>query len=431
MIEQLFNKNKNDILINTSYPLKKNIWEIYKEDKFDVFKDIEDMSLYIHIPFCKNLFKFCEYTRFKKLSEDEEMQYILKLQNQVDRFFRNHNVNKLFGFDIGGGTPTCLSDKNFELLMHLAIDAENKAQSYIDNYYKSIEGSFATLTEDKIKMLAGAGFKRVSMGVQSVNKKILESNNREINPLYKMEEIFNLLYKHNIEKINLDLMYGMNNQSTDSIFDTLSVIDKLNPEHVTTYETRFNSNGLIPQSFINREYTYKEYIDIFNNLIEKGYKSDFGMNTFTKYNDKGLSSYLYHRMFNFIPYKGFGISAQSCSDLGVTYNCGKNKTIYNESFINNEIDEEDIYKLPKDEVIGKYISIAMYSGRFSLNILSNILKEDAKSVYKEELDFLIKNDYINIDSNNIVILTKEGFKYYGAVASLFYGKENLKYLENK
>lgn len=427
-MELLYNEVKNNILINTSYPVNKDIWLPYRvkntEDLFE--KDIDELGIYIHIPFCKNLCKFCEYTRFNNITEKEQDIYLSLLLNQINRFIFNHNIKEIKGFDIGGGTPTLLSDNNFTKLMQIADIINNITSN--NNYIQSIEGSFSTWTKEKAKLLKYGGIKRVSMGVQSTNEKILESNDREINPLYKMEEIFNLLKTENINKINLDFMYGMNNQDIESIKSSIQIIDKLKPEHVTIYETRYNMNNIDPNETITKDNVNEQYNMFFKLLKEKGYYADYGMNTFSLNNeDKGLSSYLYNRMFNFTPYKGFGISAQSLSSKGVSYNIGKNYSSFTDSIKDGKIKEEYTYILPKDELVGKYVSISMYSGRFNLDIISKIIEIDAKVEYFKELNFLKENNLITIN-DSIVQVTEKGFKEYGAITAMFYGQASKEYI---
>ena len=429
-IAKLFNKVKDNVLINTSYPLDKSIWKDYRVDKMDLFENVDELSLYFHIPFCKNLCKFCEYTRFNNVSKEDMNKYVDLLQDQFTLWIQNRSISKLYGLDIGGGTPTCLPNDAFERLM-TTIGGLDKNIPTVDNFCKSIEGSFATIDDTKAKLIGVyGGFKRVSMGVQSTSKTILESNDREVNPLYKMQDVFNRLYKSGVEKINLDFMYGMNNQTLDSIKDSFKIIDTLQPQHVTVYETRYNSNNIAPQlTMVNKDNIYNQYSTIYDELINRGYKADFGANTFSKDDhDRGLSSYLYHRMFNFVPYKGFGISAQSCSETGISYNSGKNNKSYLDSLINGKIQEEYIYKLPVDELVGKYVSVGMYSGEFNLEVIKRLSRKHNTLIdYNSEIRYLLENEMITLKGNKVKV-TQKGFKYYGAIATLFYGNESKKFI---
>ena len=78
-----------------------------------------------------------------------------------------------------------------------------------------------------------------------------------------------------------------------------------------------------------------------------------------------------------------------------------------------------VYQLPPKELASKYIAISAYNGSFSLEKLSELLGCDATTYYSSPLDFCVSRGYIEI-SNERVIVTPLGFKYYGALFSLFY-----------
>lgn len=124
-------------------------------------------------------------------------------------------------------------------------------------------------------------------------------------------------------------------------------------------------------------------------------------------------------MMNAGAYKGFGISAQSMSRNGVSYNIGKLKKSFNDLLAMKSYDEEYVYQLPPKELASKYIAISAYNGSFSLEKLSELLGCDATTYYSAPLDFCVSRGYIEI-SNERVIVTPLGFKYYGALFSLFY-----------
>jgi len=423
MLREKFDKAKDNLYYNTSYPVTKDGWNKYLvSNDFDLFSNTKDMSIYIHIPFCNSLCKFCEYTRFKKQDEFTESQYISILENQINEFFNNHNVNKLYGFDIGGGTPTCLSDNNFDRLLELEDKIESHFNSFVGDYEKSIEANFPTITENKIKAIVSHNIKRISLGVQVANCNILNHNMRNNGTYSDMFDKINLMKYLGIRKINLDFMYGLQGQNICDVKNSLELISYLNSDQVTLYEMRYN---MVDQKENNsRDEMLKQYETFYNGLINLGYIGKFGCNTFSRYNDDGVSSYLRYRMKSCTPYKGFGISAQSMSYKGLSYNMGKGETEYSKCIMQNKISEQFTYSLPEKEVIAKYIAISLYYGSFDIDVLNEILefhniKETAEQLYHDQLKFLLENECVEIH-NQIVTLTKKGFKYYGAVGSVFY-----------
>jgi oxygen-independent coproporphyrinogen-3 oxidase len=235
-----------------------------------------------------------------------------------------------------------------------------------------------------------------------------------------MRKWIDIAWNLGIEKINLDLMYGLQNQTMDTIDSDLSVVKELNTQQVTLYELRTN---MIHQKDIpNKAELYEQYCRFYDGLISLGYSARFGQNTFSKdSSDQGVSSYLRSRMLHGVPYKGFGISAQSMTSKGVSYNIGKQPTTVRKSLTNDSFKEEFTYNLPPKEIASKYIAIAAYNGSFSIQRTSELLGTDTLEYFKDELDYCISNDLLYIKGDSVFI-TKRGFKYYGAVFSLFYAK---------
>ena len=413
---RLFEKAKSSYLCNTSYPLDRCNFLKYRTKKNLKF-DEDKLCLYIHIPFCNRLCNFCEYIKFRNDDIKNEEKYLEILSKDVDEFLDSHSFT-LYGFDIGGGTPTCLELENFKKLMLIAkkINYLNR----VEDFEPSIEATFNTLSYEKLKIIVDAGFKRISIGIQTINTKILNCQNRNVVSIDSMKETFNAIRKSGIKKINVDFMYGLKNQTKEDIYKSLECIKELNPDQVTLYEMRYNMVN--QKADISKDYLFEQYSIIYDELKKLGYKGKFSQNTFSKYDDFGLSSYLRYRMIDNISYKGFGISAQSKTNNGISYNIGKNHESFEECIKYNSFIESDTYLLPKEELVAKYVMISLYFGMFSLKIISSILNKDAYTYYKKEIDFLVNNKYVNIIDDKCY-LTENGFKYYGAVGSLFYSKE--------
>ena len=414
-LEQFFQIAASDINCNTSYPIRKKIFSRYRTN-IDIMENTEALSLYYHIPFCKHLCRFCEYTRFLCGDTAQQSDYITKLIAQSEAFFSSHEIKKLYGLDIGGGTPTSLDLPILNRFLDYLSEIRQK-YNLSEFFEPSIEFSFSTIDDAKIRCIAEHKIPRMSTGIQVYDDKLLNEMHRLPQTLEHMERMTEVIHHAGIKKLNIDLMYGFPNQTDIMLSNSLYSIRVLEPEQVTLYEMRYNRNGL-DSSSIDRSTFFRQYEFLFNGLRDLGYKGRFGQNTFSKFEDEGVSSYLYSRMFLGHPYKGFGVSAQSMSGKGIAYNILKSD---NSQFMPgfDEIGEEYSYLLPKEELAAKYICISLYSGRFNLSVLERILCCDPLSYYHNEFRFLTEHKYVEI-SNSICTLTKEGFKLYGAVAALFW-----------
>lgn len=416
-IEKIFESRKDKPILNTSYPLSPEDWAKWRVRRALSFADDKKLAFYLHIPFCERLCSFCEYTKTICRDEVVQRQCVMALGRDVDNFVKTHSDFRLTGFDIGGGTPTALTEDNFQLLMWLFKSTVAKVV-VDDDFEPSVEATFETLTPAKVEMIEGAGIRRVSLGIQSVNAEVLALNNRHNVGATEMRDTIWCLHAHGVCRVNVDLMYGLKGQSLACVNQDLRLIEYLNPEQVTLYELRTNS--IRESANFSHKILFDTYSLLYYGLVKLGYSARFGQNTFSKEDScMGVSSYLRHRMLFGGSYKGFGISAQSMSTEGVAYNQGKLSANIGSLLKQDTIKEEYTYVLPPAERAAKYIAISAYCGFFSLDVLTNMLGRDAAAFYSDQLDFCLSRRYVEV-SDGMVHVTPVGFEHYGAVFSLFY-----------
>ena len=423
--EELFETRKDISDYNTSYPLHPSDWSSWRTADRLSFDDVEDLSFYIHIPFCQSLCKYCEYIKYKKTSESIERKYLDIVDSDMRKFAEQSATGEtiLWGFDIGGGTPTVLSTENFAKLIEMSAEYARRFKR-AEHFKGSIEATFNTINESKIAIISDHSeiFSRISFGLQSTSCAFLRDNNRDNGHIHRMADIFYNCRQHGINTINLDLMYGFFNQTKEEIEATMKVVERLMPEHLTVYELRTNMLNRYP--IATAEQRFEQYSYLYDLITRLGYKGRFGMNTFSLTGDNGLSSYLQHRMMRNGSYKGFGIAAQSKNDTGISYNIGKNSESLDCCLSKNTFEKgSDSYKLPPRELLSKYVAISGYCGMVDLSVMEKILHSDPNMVFEKELDFLLNNQYIE-KNGSMLYLTPKGFLYYGAVLSLFYNNKS-------
>lgn len=420
-LEKLFETRKDRNDYNTSYPLHPSDWSPWKVwDKLS-FGEVKDLSFYLHIPFCQSLCRYCEYIKFEKASDSIERKYLDIVDSDMREFMEQSVTENtlLRGFDIGGGTPTALSTKNFAVLIKKCAEYARRIKR-AENFKGSLEATFNTIDENKIAIICEHSdiLGRISFGLQSTNCAFLRDNNRDNGQTRRMAHIFNKCRQQGISIINLDLMYGFVNQSKEDVKATMKVVERLMPEHLTVYELRTNMLNNYPVA--TAEQRFEQYSHLYDLITGLGYKGRFGMNTFSLIGDYGLSSYLQDRMMKNGSYKGFGIAAQSRSNTGISYNIGKNGESLKFCLSNDTFEKGgDYYHLPPGELLSKYVAISGYCGMLDLTVMEKILHSDPYVVFENELEYLMNNNYIE-KNGTMLFLTPKGFLHYGAVLSLFY-----------
>lgn len=186
---------------------------------------MKEISLYIHIPFCKQK---CLYCDFPSYSGKEKLmdRYIEALNKEIIQEAKDYNISSIF---IGGGTPSYLNSLNLESLLITL----NKLRLN-DNLEFTMECNPGTLDKEKLTVMKKYKVNRISMGLQSVNNAIL----KEIGRIHSYEEFKNnylLARNTGFDNINVDLMFGLPNQTVEDWRESLESVAKLNPEHISAY----------------------------------------------------------------------------------------------------------------------------------------------------------------------------------------------------
>lgn len=186
---------------------------------------MKEISLYIHIPFCKQRCFYCDFPTFAGKERFRE-EYIDALIKEIKEKCMNYRIKTIF---IGGGTPSHLESQELEKLLSVV-----KTLNLTKDIEYSMECNPGTLTKEKLLVMKKYGINRISFGLQSCNNKLL----KEIGRIHTFEEFlenYNLARSSGFDNINVDLMYGLPNLTVELWRDTLNKICELRPEHISAY----------------------------------------------------------------------------------------------------------------------------------------------------------------------------------------------------
>lgn len=190
----------------------------------------QPISLYLHIPFCV---KKCGYCDFNSYGGREELipAYVDSLNKEME-FVAAKRKEKLDVHTIffGGGTPSLLSITQLSTILRTIGALFN----ILPDAEISLEANPGTLTPEYLVELRNIGFTRLSIGVQSTNEKELVQLGR----IHNRAEIFRSVdtaRSAGFTNINLDLIYGLPDQTLREWKESLFDIVNLNPEHISLY----------------------------------------------------------------------------------------------------------------------------------------------------------------------------------------------------
>ena len=198
--------------------------------------ELPPISLYIHYPWCV---KKCPYCDFNSHEGDPQADYIAALIRDLDcdlKYLQNRQIHSIF---IGGGTPSLMSiDDARELFKGL-----RQKLSIPNNIEITLEANPGTFDANKFAQFRELGINRLSIGVQSFNNKNLEFLGR----IHSSEEAIQAIgeaQKVGFENINIDLMYGLKDQTTELCMEDLSCAIELQPNHISFYQLTLEANTL-------------------------------------------------------------------------------------------------------------------------------------------------------------------------------------------
>ncbi|WP_273319499.1 radical SAM family heme chaperone HemW [Vallitalea guaymasensis] len=376
---------------------------------------MKNISLYIHIPFCKSKCNYCDFLSFDN-KDNVKREYVNALINEIKSYSeiaKEYSVKSIF---IGGGTPSILScldiEKIFDSLkLYYNIDTDAEI---------TIEANPGTLDEEKIKVLLSSDVNRISMGLQSCNNGLLKKLGR----IHTWEEFlnnYNMIRNSGFDNINIDLMFALPNQTISDIENDLKKIISLRPEHISYYSliieegTKFSrlydDNKLVlPAEDVERDM----YWLIHDTLQDNGYKhyeiSNYALDNRECYHNK-----VYWKEEEYI---GMGLGASSYFE-GFRY-----KNINN---LSNYIDiNGDISKLKEStEKISKKTSIEEYMF-LGLRLVEGIDKIDFYNRWGHEIEYYYKDVIQELIEKGLIIedgcrlrLTKKGIDVSNFALSMF------------
>jgi oxygen-independent coproporphyrinogen III oxidase len=219
----------------TSYPTAPHFSDAVGPDQYEAWlaalPEHARLSLYLHIPFCTALCWYCGCATKAVRRYEPIAGYLATLKREIAEVARRipagHTATHVHW---GGGSPNILGPRDIlalaeatRLHFHVAADAEF-----------AVEVDPRGLDCDRIAALAEAGVTRVSIGVQDFDPKVQAAINREQSFATTQAAVASLR-AHGIDKINIDLVYGLPHQTRDSVEETIHQVLALAPSRIAVF----------------------------------------------------------------------------------------------------------------------------------------------------------------------------------------------------
>ena len=292
-------------------------------------KKKEVKSLYIHIPFCKNICSYCDFCKMfynEKLVDD----YLDSLEKEINTYYKNEVIDTIY---IGGGTPSSLNSKQLEKLFGILS---------VINVSKSLEFTFEAnvndINKELLEILKSNRVNRISIGIETINDKFLSLIERYHTKKEVLESIN--LTKEYFNNINVDFMYGFYGETIEDLKQDLAFFKLLDVNHISIYSLILEPNTKLYVNntpSLDEELESNMYFYIIDYLEKLGF-SHYEISNFAKDNTYSKHNLTY---WNNECYYGFGLGASGYID-DIRYNNTRSINKYLDG--NYRLDEEIISK---------------------------------------------------------------------------------------
>lgn len=376
----------------------------------------DEISLYIHLPFCESLCTFCGCHKRITKNHQVEQPYIDALIKEWELYLKQLDFKpEIKELHLGGGTPTFFHPAELLRLLESLFQASSVDPEL---HELSFEAHPNNTSEEHLQALYDFGFRRLSLGIQDYSPVVQEAIHR-IQSFETVKKVHDLADQIGYRSISHDLVFGLPKQKIREMEMTIEKTLRMMPDRISLYsyahvpwikgvgQRGYDENDL-PKNEEKRD-----LYEFSKQKLEKAGYIEIGMDHFALETDdlaKALRTKKLHR--NFMGYTtqatpmmiGLGMSSISDSWFGFAQN---NKTVeeYTELVNQGKIPVFKGHLLSEtDLIIRRHILDLMchFETSMDVNAMGLCLTEDIKNRLSE----MVQDELVEIHENTIKITEK-------------------------
>ena len=366
------------------------------------------IGIYIHYPFCLKKCNYCDFVSYTCLDENTKRAYVQKLISEIEAY-RGKNIEADTVF-FGGGTPSLLEVEDIDRIM----DSLHSSFTIHSDAEITIEMNPKTANKAKLLEFRKSGINRLSIGLQSIHE-------NELKLLGRIHNFEDFVYSYEISRqvgfsnVNVDLMYGIPDQTEISFAQSLNKVLSFSPEHLSLYSLIiepgtpiFNAKDSL--RFPNEDQEISMYSYAADSLRRAGY-NHYEISNYAKPTFECRHNLKYWRGEHFL---GFGVAAYSYFDKK---RFGNTRNIHEYISAETAISDEEI--ISENDEAFEYVMLGLRcSDGFSLNRLKEKYGLIPKIFQTRQFSELESDGYILFDGDRIS-LTEKGFYVSNTIIELF------------
>lgn len=314
----------------------------------------KNVGIYIHVPFCLSKCHYCDFCSVTGADDAKKDAYVSRICSEIkdfaDKIKQTGELPQADTVYFGGGTPTLMSAEQFARILE-AVESNfgisQSAEITAECNPRSIDGN-------GLSDLRRLGVNRLSIGMQSIHDSELRMLGR-IHGSGDFLETYDAARGAGFDNISVDLMYGIPNQTRETLKKSVEGLAMLAPEHISSYaltvEEGTNFHRRRDSLDLPDEDTVSDmYADMGEILVKYGYHK-YEISNFSKEGGESRHNLKY---WTYEDYLGFGSAAHSYFD-GVRFAHSRDIDAYIEGK-RTIIDVEPINKL---EAMNEYVMLGM------------------------------------------------------------------------
>ncbi len=247
---------------------------------------LDDVAVYVHLPFCASRCLSCDHVTTVTHDPRQIDHYIDDLGVELDSVSALLETKpRVSQLHLGGGTPNYLSEPQLLRLMnlledHFVIDERTDAL---------IEASAKRSSLSQLRMLKGLGFSNMKLQVRDVDADVQRAVGRS-DSLAVMTDVVDMARSAGIETLGMDLVYGLPNQSRDSIQQSLDQLLALDPDRLSCYAYQRKTAEFMHQRAIDAPSlpSLADKLIMFNDVVDRMEAAGYvwiGLDTFVRADD--------------------------------------------------------------------------------------------------------------------------------------------------
>jgi oxygen-independent coproporphyrinogen-3 oxidase len=196
-------------------------------DLDDRFSDVDELGLYLHIPFCRQICPYCPYNK-ELYSRSTAPRYVQAVTREIDSYSRLVGDRPVTSLYIGGGTPTTMLHSGLgQILEHISKSFDVRCDIHMESHPND-------LSEENLRTIQSLGVKHLSMGVEALQERHLRRLERPYS-VNKVKAAVERSVGAGFECVNVDVMFALPDQTLAEVEQAGKELVEMGADQVAAY----------------------------------------------------------------------------------------------------------------------------------------------------------------------------------------------------